>query len=153
LFQSIALACIERQIKKTSLLKSPQMKVLVIFGTRPEAIKMAPVIRELRKYSEIQCRVCVTAQHREMLDQVLDIFDTKPDYDLNLMKCNQNLSDTTATVLKAVEKVLINEKPDLILVQGDTTTTFASSLAAFYQKIKIVMNYISHKIQSNRPNQ
>ena len=113
------------------------MKIAVIFGTRPEAIKLAPVIHEFQKYGKIETIIIVTAQHREMLDQVLDVFDIKPDYDLNLMKDNQSLSDVTAEVVKEIERLLLKERPDIIFVQGDTTTAFASALAAFYQKTKI----------------
>lgn len=112
-------------------------RILIIFGTRPEAIKLAPLIKAFEKETIFDCRVCVTAQHREMLDQVLKIFDIKPDYDLNLMKPGQNLYEITSDVLFGVEKILNHFKPDLVLVHGDTTTTFAASLAAFYQKIKI----------------
>lgn len=113
-------------------------KVLIIFGTRPEAIKMAPVIKRLEaKNSKLKPVVCVTAQHREMLDQMLEIFDIQPDYDLDIMKENQNLFDITANGLKKLEKVFIKEKPSIILVQGDTTTTFIASLAAYYLKTKI----------------
>jgi UDP-N-acetylglucosamine 2-epimerase (non-hydrolysing) len=113
-------------------------RILVIFGTRPEAIKMAPVIIKLRaKSKEFRTIVCVTAQHREMLDQVLDIFQIKPDYDLGIMKQNQSLFDVTVNGLKKLEDILKKEKPDIILVQGDTTTTFIASLAAYYLKIKI----------------
>jgi len=114
------------------------LKIMVIFGTRPEAIKLVPVIWEIEKHKDrIESFIVVTAQHREMLDQVLSTFDIIPDYDLNLMKSNQSLSDVTAGVIKGVEDLLIKIRPNLILVQGDTTTTFASSLAGFYQKIKI----------------
>ena len=113
-------------------------KILLIFGTRPEAIKLAPVILKLRaKSKELRTIVCVTAQHREMLDQVLDIFQIKPDYDLGIMKQNQSLFDVTVNGLKKLEGILRKEKPDIILVQGDTTTTFIASLAAYYLKIKI----------------
>jgi len=113
-------------------------KILLIFGTRPEAIKLAPVILKLRaKSKELRTIVCVTAQHREMLDQVLDIFQIKPDYDLGIMKQNQSLFDVTVNGLKKLEGILKKEKPDIILVQGDTTTTFIASLAAYYLKIKI----------------
>lgn len=113
-------------------------KILVIFGTRPEAIKLAPVIIRLRKEKQkFNLSVCVTAQHREMLDQVLELFDIRPDYDLNIMKDNQSLFDITVEGIKKLENVLKKEKPDLILVQGDTTTTYAASLAAYYLKIKI----------------
>ncbi|MFZ3135805.1 MAG: UDP-N-acetylglucosamine 2-epimerase (non-hydrolyzing) [Thermodesulfovibrionales bacterium] len=112
--------------------------IVTIFGTRPEAIKMAPVIIKLRaKSKELRTIVCVTAQHREMLDQVLDIFQIRPDYDLGIMKQNQSLFDVTVNGLKKLENILKKEKPDIILVQGDTTTTFIASLAAYYLKIKI----------------
>lgn len=112
-------------------------KVITIFGTRPEAIKMAPLIKELEKREEIESKVCVTAQHREMLDQVLKLFDIKPDFDLNIMKTKQSLTGITSRVLEGLEEVFKEEKPDMILVHGDTTTTFAGSLAAFYQQIKV----------------
>lgn len=113
-------------------------KVLFVFGTRPEAIKLSPVILKLRaKSKELRTIVCVTAQHREMLDQVLDIFQIKPDYDLDIMKQNQSLFDVTVNGLKKLESILIKENPDIILVQGDTTTTFIAGLAAYYLKIKI----------------
>jgi UDP-N-acetylglucosamine 2-epimerase len=114
------------------------MKVLCVFGTRPEAIKMAPVIRELHSHGgEVAVSVCVTAQHREMLDQVLNLFEIKPDYDLRIMQEDQSLSYVTARVICEVEKVLAAERPDWVLVQGDTTTTMASSLAAYYRRVKI----------------
>lgn len=113
------------------------MKILTVFGTRPEAIKLAPVLKELQKFSEIQSRVCVTAQHREMLDQVLKIFEITPDYDLDLMRPNQSLYQLTAEALVALESVIQREKPDLVITQGDTTTAFVASLAAFYAQIKI----------------
>jgi UDP-N-acetylglucosamine 2-epimerase (non-hydrolysing) len=112
-------------------------KVLTVFGTRPEAIKMAPLVHELRKNSDINLKVCVTAQHREMLDQVLDMFEIKPDYDLNIMKQNQDLYEITISILSGMKKVLDDFQPDLVLVHGDTMTTSATSLAAFYQQIKI----------------
>ncbi len=112
-------------------------KVITIFGTRPEAIKMAPLVKELEKREEIESKVCVTAQHREMLDQVLEYFDIKPDYDLNIMKSKQTLTGITNRVLEGLEEVFREEKPDMILVHGDTTTTFGGALAAFYQQIKI----------------
>ena len=112
-------------------------KVLIIFGTRPEAIKMAPLVKEFKKHCEFDTKVCVTAQHREMLDQVLEIFDIKPDYDLNIMKKNQDLYDVTSNILLEIKKVFDNFRPDYVFVHGDTTTTFASSLAAFYKQIKI----------------
>ena len=114
-----------------------KIKVMSIFGTRPEAIKMAPLIKELEIREEIESIVCVTAQHREMLDQVLNTFSIKPDYDLNIMKKGQTLSEITARVLRGIEEVLEKEKPNIVLVHGDTTTTFASALAAFYQQISI----------------
>ncbi len=114
-----------------------KIKVMSIFGTRPEAIKMAPLIKELETREEIDSIVCVTAQHREMLDQVLNTFSIKPDYDLNIMKKGQTLSEITARVLRGIEEVLEKEKPNIVLVHGDTTTTFASALAAFYQQISI----------------
>ena len=114
-----------------------KIKVLSIFGTRPEAIKMAPIIKEMEKCEHISQEVCVTAQHREMLDQVLDIFNITPDYDLNIMTKNQTLTDITINALKGLEDILEKSKPDIILVHGDTTTTFVGSLAAFYKKIKI----------------
>jgi UDP-N-acetylglucosamine 2-epimerase (non-hydrolysing) len=113
-------------------------KVLLVFGTRPEAIKMAPLVKEFQKDTiKFETKVCVTAQHREMLDQVLDMFDIIPDYDLNLMKPGQDLYDITANVLLGLKNVLRDFKPDVVLVHGDTTTTSASSLAAFYEKIKV----------------
>ncbi len=113
------------------------MKISVIFGTRPEAIKLAPVILALRSDPRFQCRVCITAQHREMLDQVLDVFQIVPDTDLNLMRPNQTLSSLTASAITALDEYLAAEKPDLILVQGDTTTVFVASLAAFYHHIPV----------------
>ena len=112
-------------------------KILLIFGTRPEAIKMAPLVLELNKRPELDVKVCVTAQHREMLDQVLDLFDLTPDYDLDLMQPGQDLYDITARALLGLKDVLLEAKPDLVLVHGDTTTTFSASLAAFYQKIPV----------------
>jgi UDP-N-acetylglucosamine 2-epimerase (non-hydrolysing) len=114
------------------------IKVLSVFGTRPEGIKMAPVVQELNKYPEfIQAKVAVTAQHREMLDQVLDLFGIVPDYDLNLMRHGQSLYDITSGALLGLKDILDREKPDLVLVHGDTTTTFVAALAAFYQQIKV----------------
>ena len=112
-------------------------KVLVVFGTRPEAIKMAPLVKVLEKEKLLELKVCVTAQHREMLDQVLEIFEIVPDYDLNLMKSGQDLYDITANVLLGMKDVLSDFQPDIVLVHGDTTTTSATSLSAFYQKIKV----------------
>ena len=114
-----------------------KVKVMTIFGTRPEAIKMAPLVKELEKRDEIESIICVTAQHREMLDQVLNIFKIKPDYDLNIMKQGQTLSEITSRVLMGLEEVIQKEKPNIILVHGDTTTTFAGALAAFYNKVDI----------------
>jgi UDP-N-acetylglucosamine 2-epimerase (non-hydrolysing) len=113
------------------------MKILLVFGTRPEAIKMAPLVKELERAEGVLSRVCVTAQHRKMLDQVLDMFNIIPDYDLNLMKSGQDLYDITIGVLTGLRGVLNDYKPDVVLVHGDTTTTSAASLAAFYQKIKV----------------
>lgn len=112
-------------------------KVLIVFGTRPEAIKMAPLVHELSVSNYFDVKVCVTAQHREMLDQVLKLFKLKPDFDLNIMKAGQTLTDITRAILFGLMSVLQDFKPDLILVHGDTTTTFAASLAAYYEKIKV----------------
>lgn len=114
-----------------------KIKVLTIFGTRPEAIKMAPLVKELKSRNEIECVVCVTAQHREMLDQVLDVFSIKPDYDLNIMKQGQTLSDITSRALKSLEEIINKEKPNIVLVHGDTTTTFDGALAAYYTQTDI----------------
>ena len=113
------------------------IKVMSIFGTRPEAIKMAPLVKKLEKRKEIESIVCVTAQHREMLDQVLNTFDIKPDYDLNIMKQGQSLADVTTRALVGLEEVIKEVKPDIVLVHGDTTTTFAGALAAFYNQVAI----------------
>lgn len=112
-------------------------KNLIIFGTRPEAIKMAPLVKEFQKHSEFETKVCVTAQHREMLDQVLTFFNIIPDYDLNLMKPNQNLYSLTADIITDMKDVLDDFKPDFIYVHGDTTTTMAASIAGFYSGAKI----------------
>jgi len=112
-------------------------KVLSVFGTRPEAIKMAPVVKALAACPAINAKVCVTAQHREMLDQVLDLFGIVPDYDLNVMKPGQSLTGVTTSVLSGMEGVLADFQPDMVLVHGDTTTTFTTSLAAFYQQIPV----------------
>lgn len=112
-------------------------KILSVFGTRPEAIKMAPLVKALAAESTFEAKVAVTAQHREMLDQVLDLFEIKPDYDLNLMKSGQDLYDVTTGVLLGLRDVLKDFKPDLVLVHGDTATTFAATLAAFYQQIPV----------------
>lgn len=114
-----------------------KIKVMSIFGTRPEAIKMAPLVKELERRDEIKSIVCVTAQHREMLDQVLTTFDIHPDYDLNMMKQGQTLVDITNRVLCGVDEVIKQTKPDIVLVHGDTSTTFASALAAFYNQVSI----------------
>lgn len=112
-------------------------KVMLVFGTRPEAIKMAPLVKELESREQIKSIVCVTAQHRQMLDQVLETFDIKPDYDLNIMKPGQTLSEITTRALLKLEEVLKEEKPDIVLVHGDTTTTFVGALAAFYNQVAI----------------
>jgi UDP-N-acetylglucosamine 2-epimerase (non-hydrolysing) len=115
-----------------------KIKVMTIFGTRPEAIKMAPLVLELKKHSElIEPIVTVTAQHRQMLDQVLEIFNIKPDYDLNIMKDRQTLTEITVRALEGLDDVMKKVKPDLVLVHGDTTTTFVASLAAFYNQIAV----------------
>ena len=113
------------------------MKVMSVFGTRPEAIKMAPLVKKLNEDPEIESMLCVTAQHREMLDQVLTLFGLVPDYDLNIMKPNQTLSMITAGVLTGMDSVLEKEKPDIVLVHGDTSTTFSAALAAFYHRIPV----------------
>lgn len=114
-----------------------RLKVMSVFGTRPEAIKMAPVVLELRKYPEIESLVAVTAQHREMLDQVLTLFNIRPDFDLNIMSEGQTLFDITSRALMGLDKVLTEAKPDVVLVHGDTTTTFAGALAAYYHQIEV----------------
>ena len=111
---------------------------MLVFGTRPEAIKMAPLVKELKKRAtEFETIVCVTGQHREMLDQVLEIFDIHPDYDLNIMKQGQDLYDITARVLVGMRDILKEVQPDVVLVHGDTTTSTAAALAAFYQQIPV----------------
>jgi len=113
-------------------------KVMLVFGTRPEAIKMCPLVKELQKRKdEFQTIVCVTGQHREMLDQVLHIFDVTPDYDLNIMQKGQDLYDITSRVLLGMRDVLREAHPDVVLVHGDTTTSTAAALAAFYQQIPV----------------
>ncbi|MCF5901562.1 non-hydrolyzing UDP-N-acetylglucosamine 2-epimerase [Aeromonas veronii] len=112
-------------------------KVLTVFGTRPEAIKMAPLVHQLANDERFDARVCVTAQHREMLDQVLGLFEITPEYDLNIMKAGQTLNDITARILTELKPVLQDFKPDVVLVHGDTATTFAASLAAYYEQIKV----------------
>jgi UDP-N-acetylglucosamine 2-epimerase (non-hydrolysing) len=114
-----------------------KIKALLVFGTRPEAVKMAPLYKELVKHSEFDAKVCVTAQHRQMLDQVLEIFDITPEYDLDIMKASQSLAYITTSVLEGIDGVLKSDKPDIVLVHGDTTTTFAAALAAFYSRVAI----------------
>jgi UDP-N-acetylglucosamine 2-epimerase (non-hydrolysing) len=114
------------------------IKILSIFGTRPEAIKMAPVVKALARCpGRIESRVCVTAQHRHMLDQVLRLFDIHPDYDLNVMQADQTLAQVTANVLTGLDPIMAREQPDWVLVQGDTTTVMAASLAAFYHRVRV----------------
>ena len=112
-------------------------KVILVFGTRPEAIKMSPLVLEFLKSNDFETVVCVTGQHREMLDQVLDTFEIVPDYNLDIMKDNQKLTDITANILQGIEKILDKEEPDVVLVHGDTSTTFAAALACFYKKIPV----------------
>jgi len=112
-------------------------KIMLVFGTRPEAIKMCPLVNELKRRPELETVVCVTGQHREMLDQVLEVFDVKPDYDLAIMKKNQTLFDVTSDILLRIREVLEKERPDVVLVHGDTTTTFAAALASFYLQIPV----------------
>ena len=114
-----------------------KIKVMCVFGTRPEAIKMAPLVKELKRREEIDCTLCVTAQHREMLDQVLHAFDLIPDHDLNIMKQGQSLADVTTRALLGLQEVMRQERVDIVLVHGDTTTTFAGALAAFYEQIAV----------------
>ena len=113
------------------------MKILTVFGTRPEAIKMAPLVHKLADDERFESKVCVTAQHREMLDQVLALFEIKPDYDLNLMKSGQDLTDITCGILQGLKPILDEFKPDYVLVHGDTATTFSTTLASYYQQIKV----------------
>ena len=124
-------------IAKFNLLKDEKVKVLTVFGTRPEAIKMAPLVHALAADERFESRCCVTAQHREMLDQVLELFKIKPDYDLNLMKAGQTLPEITSRILLELTPVLKEFKPDVVLVHGDTATTFAASLAAYYEQIAV----------------
>lgn len=112
-------------------------KILVVFGTRPEAIKMAPVIKRLVTSNNFETKICITAQHRQMLDQVLMLFDIKVDFDLNLMKKNQTLIELTSAALNSITEVILNYKPDLVVVHGDTTTTFSASLAAYYCRVPV----------------
>ena len=118
-------------------MKTDKKRILSVFGTRPEAIKMAPLVHALNGDARFEAKVCVTAQHREMLDQVLELFEITPDYDLNLMKTGQSLSDITSRILMELKPVLQEFKPDVVLVHGDTATTFASSLASYYEKIPV----------------
>lgn len=113
------------------------MKVMSVFGTRPEAIKMCPLVKELEKHPEIESVVCLTGQHREMLQQVIDIFQTKVHYNLDIMRQRQTLTTITADILTNIQAIFEKEKPDLVLVHGDTTTSFAAALAAFYQQIPV----------------
>ena len=112
-------------------------KILIVFGTRPEAIKMCPLVKELKSRSYFQTLVCVTGQHREMLDQVLNVFDVSPDYDLNIMKKNQTLFDITVSILDKIKALLMKERPDIVLVHGDTSTTFVTALACYYLQIPV----------------
>lgn len=112
-------------------------RIMVVFGTRPEAIKMCPLVKELKTRKELEVIVCVTGQHREMLDQVLKVFDVTPDYDLSIMKKNQSLSDITRGILEGINGALVLAKPDMVLVHGDTTTTFTAALACFYRHIPV----------------
>lgn len=125
------------KIQKAGINKMDKIKVMTVFGTRPEAIKMAPLVKELEKNPQIESVVCVTAQHRQMLDQVLEIFDIKPDYDLDIMKDRQTLISITTRVLEGLDGVLKEAKPDIVLVHGDTSTTFVGALAAFYNQIPV----------------
>lgn len=113
------------------------IKVMTVFGTRPEAIKMAPLVNELKSRENIETVVCVTAQHREMLDQVLHTFEITPDYDLDIMKQGQTLVDITTRALQKLDEVIKESKPDIVLVHGDTTTTLVGSMAAFYNQVKV----------------
>lgn len=112
-------------------------KIMIVFGTRPEAIKMCPVVLEMKNRSEFDVKVCVTGQHREMLEQVLEAFDVKPDYDLAIMKKSQTLFDVTVNILCSIQEIFEKEKPDIVLVHGDTTTAFVAGLASFYMKIPV----------------
>ena len=120
-----------------SKLDTKKVRVLSVFGTRPEAIKMCPLVKALEKDERIESIVCATAQHREMLDTVLDIFDVKPQYDLNVMSHGQTIVDVSNKVLTGVDKTIKDCNPDIVLVHGDTTTTFAGALAAFYNQVAI----------------
>lgn len=118
-------------------MKEKKLKVISVFGTRPEAIKMCPLVKELEKHPDIHSVVCLTGQHREMLDQVMQIFDVQADYDLQIMRPVQTLTTITVDILSKIEEILVKEKPDIVLVHGDTTTSFVAALAAFYQKIPV----------------
>ena len=124
-----------------------KIKVLTVFGTRPEGIKMAPIIKEMEKRDEIESVTCITAQHREMLDQVLDLFEIEPDYDLNIFSPGQSLTGITVRALEGLEKIIKEVEPDLLLVQGDTTTVFSGALAAFYGQVKI--GHVEAGLRSN----
>ena len=113
------------------------IKVMLIFGTRPEAIKLCPLIQELKKRKNIETVVCVTGQHREMLDQVLDVIHIEPDYDLAIMKKGQTLHDITTGILYSTKEILLKVQPDIVLVHGDTSTAFAAALSCFYMKIPV----------------
>lgn len=113
------------------------MKVMTVFGTRPEAIKMCPLILELKKHRNIETIVCLTGQHKEMLNQVMDVFRVKADYNLEIMKASQNLSEITSSVMSGIEKIFLKVNPDIVLVHGDTTTSFAAALSAFYNRIPV----------------
>ena len=110
---------------------------MLVFGTRPEAIKMAPLVKEFQKNNNFETQICVTGQHRQMLDQVLELFKIKPNYDLNIMKAGQDLYDVTSQVIIGMREILKTAKPDIVLVHGDTTTSTATALAAFYQQIPV----------------
>lgn len=112
-------------------------KIMIIFGTRPEAIKMAPLVQAFKKYAEIELKLCVTGQHREMLDQVLSLFDLEPDFDLDIMKSGQGLTGVTVRILESLKNIFAQYRPDIVLVHGDTATTFSASLAAYYHKIRV----------------
>lgn len=126
-----------RRVNLIMSLNNQRKTIMTIYGTRPEAIKMAPLIHELKKHEELDTLVCVTAQHRQMLDQVLNVFNIKPDYDLNIMKNRQTLVDVTTRSLQGLHQVMNEAKPDMVLVHGDTTTSFIASLAAFYNQVAV----------------
>jgi UDP-N-acetylglucosamine 2-epimerase (non-hydrolysing) len=118
-------------------MQTQKKKIAVIFGTRPDTIKLAPIILELRKHPHFRVINIATAQHRQMLDQVLDVFGIKPDFDLNIMEPKQSLAKLTKNTIAGLDDILVETKPDMVLVQGDTTTTFVGSLAAFYRQIPV----------------